>query len=161
MLRWHSASLAAALSLLLALVPSSKRITVTLDQAPAEISVGVPFKVGFTVHVVEGELPPTALAPLLVAENPASRDQVKVLARPDSAPGHYAATLILPAAGAWNWQIYPEGDMAEPPAVMSPLQVSDPAAGRLDPGLLAAGVGLLALAVALVTAGVRLLRRET
>ncbi len=160
MLRWPAASLAAALSLLLALAPSPKRISVTLDQTPAEISVGVPFKVGFTVHALDGELPETALAPLLVAESPASRGQVRVLAQPDSAPGHYQATLILPTAGAWNWQIYPEGDLAEPPAVMSPLQVRDPAGERPDLGLLAAGVGLLLLVVALLTAGARLLRRE-
>jgi hypothetical protein len=69
---------------------------------------------------------------------------VRASARPDRAPGHFAAVLILPAAGRWEWAIHPYGEARGTPVVMAPLEVgrAGPLASR-TPDLVLWGVLVL------------------
>ena len=159
MLRWLMMLLGASLLVLVGFAPYPAYV-VTLDSAPAEVRVGVPFEVGFSIQPAEGTAPASRLAPLVVVTNAATREQVKVEARPDSAPGHFAALLILPAAGRWQWEIYPEGPSGATPVVMSPLTVGDAGEGWLQSSLMLALLALLAAAVGVGVAAGRLARRQ-
>jgi hypothetical protein len=92
---------------------------VTLDQAVGEVQPGVPFSVAFTVISHSRAIP--GLAPAIRVTHEAG-EQVAVTARPEGAPGHYAAMLTLPTSGVWEWEIqpFPEGDARQ---VMSPITV--------------------------------------
>jgi hypothetical protein len=158
MSRWLMMLLGVSLLVLVGVAPYPAYV-VTLDRAPAEVRVGVPFEVGFSIQPAEGAAPASRLAPLVVATNTATREQVKVAARPDSAPGHFEALLILPAAGRWQWEIYPEGQDGETPVVMSPLTVGDAGEGWLQSSLTLALLALLAAAVGVGLAAGRLARR--
>ena len=158
MLRWLRRFVAAALvplilaPLALALPVQAADLRVTLDTLPGGASVGVPLKVGFSVLLEPDGQPATGLSPLIVARN-RTGSQVVVQARPASAQGHYAATLILPSAGSWNWEIYPSGSLDTTPVAFSPLEVSDPADAGLAPQLAlltAAILGTLGMAMLLV-----------
>ena len=66
MLRWLMITVGAALCLLVGFSPYPS-YEVTLDRAPGDLRVGVPFAVGFSIRATEdGELP-GALAPVVVA----------------------------------------------------------------------------------------------
>lgn len=152
MLRWLQLTLGAGLVLLMGFAPYPTYV-VTLDRAPGTVRVGVPFEVGFSIRAAEGNAPPSTLAPLVVATNAATREQIKVSARPDSAPGHYAALLILPAAGRWQWEIYPDGQAGATPVAMSPLVVGDAGEAWLQSWLTLALLALLGAVVGVLAAG--------
>lgn len=159
MSRWLMMTLGAAVFMLMGFAPFPT-YEVILDRAPADVRVGVPFEVGFSIHAAEGAAPAGRLAPLVVARNPATREQVKVAAQPVTAPGQYAALLILPAAGRWQWEIYPEGEGGATPVTMSPLVVADPGASWVESSLAAGVLALLAAVAALAVLVGRLLRRH-
>jgi len=159
MLRWLMMTVGAAVVVLMGFAPYPA-YEVVLDRAPTDVRVGVPFEVGFSIHAAEGAPPAGHLAPLVVARNPASREVVKVAAQPVTAPGQYAALLILPAAGRWQWEIYPEGESGATPVAMSPLVVGDPGANWVESSLAAGVLALLAAVTALAVMVGRLLRRH-
>lgn len=157
MLRWLSIGLGAAVCLLLSFAPYPA-YEVTLDRAPGEVRVGVPFEVGFSIRANAGASA-GLLAPVVVATNGATRETIKVGARPDSAPGHYAARLILPAAGRWQWEIYPEGEAGATPVAMNPLMVGGTVEGWVVSTLAPAFLALLAALLGVVVAAGRIVRR--
>ena len=159
MLRWLSIALGAAVCLLLAFAPYPT-YEVTLDRAPGEVRVGVPFEVGFSIRANEGTAAAGELAPVVVATNGATRETIKAGARPDSAPGHYEALLILPAAGRWQWEIYPEGEAGALPVAMNPLMVGDTVEGWVESSLALAFLALLAAVLGVVVAAGRLVGRR-
>ena len=158
MLRWLMMTLGAGLFLLVGFAPYPAYV-VTLDRAPGDLRVGVPFEVGFSIRPAEGSEPGGTLAPLVVATNATTREQIKVGARPDSEPGHYEALLILPAAGRWQWEIYPEGQTGATAVAMSPMMVGDAGEGWVQPSITLALLALLGAVVGVLAAG-RVVKRR-
>ena len=112
--RFGPGALLAVLALLAAVawprVALAGGVSVTLDRQPADVEAGKPFTVGFMVRSAhDGREPITGLAPAVIATNPATDERVAETAKADGDPGHYAATLTLPSAGEWRWQIQPFG----------------------------------------------------
>ena len=159
MLRWLMITVGAAVCLLVGFAPYPAYV-VTLDRAPADLRVGVPFEVGFSVRAAEGQPPAGNLAPLVVATNAATREQIKVTALPNSQPGHFEALLVLPAAGRWQWDIYPEGERGATPVTMSPLMVADAGEGWIESTLSVAMLAVLAAVLGVFVAAGRLVKRR-
>jgi hypothetical protein len=133
---------------------------VTLDRESAlagrsgrGIVAGESFTIGFTV-LQHGERPMEGLAPQITATHAASGETATFTATADGPAGHYAATLTLPRAGEWAWQIDAYGF----PAVMAPLAVLEPAPAA-NPARLPAALPLAALLAALAAAGLLLAQR--
>lgn len=100
---------------------------VVLDHASAslasgELPAGAPFTIGFTV-LQHGKHPVDGLTPRITLTQQAGGETVTVLAEAARGPGRYQAAILLPAAGAWTWQI----DAFGPPATLAPLRVVAPA----------------------------------
>jgi len=86
---------------------------ITLDALPASPQAGEALSVGFTV-LQHGRTPLAGLSPRIVATHAESGERVQVEAIDEGAVGHYAATLVLPSAGSWDWTIRAFGDVAQP-----------------------------------------------
>ena len=86
---------------------------VTLDELPTSVHAGEPLAVGFTVRQ-HGRTPLSGLDPTILATHVETGERVQVQATDDGAVGHYAATLMLPSAGAWDWSIRAFGDVPQP-----------------------------------------------
>lgn len=101
---------------------------VVLDSEDALVGVNsplaadTPVMIGFTV-LQHGQTPMNDLAPRIIATNQATGAIEQVVATAEGGPGHYVATLRLPEAGVWSWQI----DAFGPIATMAPLTVAAPA----------------------------------
>jgi hypothetical protein len=159
MLRWLTIVLGGALFVLVGFAPRPAYVVV-LDRAPGEVRVGVPFEVGFSIRASEDTEPAAGLAPVVVATNATTRGQIKVAARPNSVPGHFEALIILPQAGRWQWEIYPEGEAGATPVAMSPLMVGDATEGWLQATLTLALLALLGALVGVsVAAGMAVRKR--
>jgi hypothetical protein len=133
---------------------------VTLDRENAllgssgkGIVAGESFIIGFTV-LQHGERPMVGLTPRITATHAASGETAAFTATADGPAGHYAATLTLPRAGAWAWQIDAYGF----PAVMAPLAVLEPAPAA-SPARLPVALPVAALLAALTAAGLLLAQR--
>ena len=159
MLRLVMVIMGSALCLLVGFAPYPS-YEVILDRAPGDLRVGVPFEVGFSIQPAEGAQPAGTLAPVVVATNAATRERIKIGARPDSAPGHFEALLILPASGRWHWEIYPEGEQGATPISMSPLMVGDASEGWVESSLTVAGTALLAALLGAAAVVGRVVRRR-
>jgi hypothetical protein len=127
-----SCCLALAAILALAMPALAGGVVVSLDGTPADVQAGVPFEVGFTIFSAHDGSPQAGMDPILTATNPATGESLKVSARPQGAGGHYVASLTLPTAGEWQWEIQPYGNFMEdyPASVFTPIQVSAPAAAQ-------------------------------
>jgi hypothetical protein len=158
MLRWLLIVLGGASFVLVGFAPRPAYVVV-LDRAPGEVRVGVPFQVGFSIRASEGTEPPAGLAPLVVATNAATRGRIKVAARPNSMAGHFEALMILPEAGRWQWEIYPEGEAGATPVAMSPLVVGDASEGWLQSTLSLALLAVLGAVVGVSVAVARAVKR--
>ena len=99
---------------------------VTVDELPAQITAGQPFTIGFVVRQ-HGQTLRADLTPILRFDRIGARETFTALARPQGQAGHYAAAIMFPAAGEWNWQIDIEqaGMLTQP---MPALAVDAPAA---------------------------------
>lgn len=102
----------------------------TLDRTPTNIEAGEAFTIGFVVRQ-HGDKPMAGLTPRITALNAATGERVTAIAVAEGAVGHYVATLTLPSAGTWTWEIAAFGE----PARMSPLQVGAPGSARADAAL--------------------------
>jgi hypothetical protein len=134
---------------------------VVLDRESALIGVdrpveaGAPFTVGFTV-LQHGKTPVDGLTPKLTLMS-GSGGPLTVFAEAEGGPGHYVATITLPEAGTWTWQI----DAFGPIAAMAPITVAAPAPApaRVAPApALALWGALAALAIALLAVALLALR---
>jgi hypothetical protein len=108
---------------------------VTLDSTPADVQAEAPFQIGFTV-LQHGKTPMQGLEPVIrfwqnesaargvgltmvSLAKPSIDTLVTFTAQEAGEAGHYVATMTLPSAGVWQWEIAAFGE----PALMSPLQV--------------------------------------
>jgi hypothetical protein len=96
--------------------------TVELDAPPADVRPNQPFTIGFTV-LQHGVRPVPKLAPTIMLTRSGSDERVVVMAREAGQPGHYVASITLPSAGTWHWEIAAFGT----PVRMTPLIVAAPA----------------------------------
>jgi len=95
---------------------------VTLDALPMSVRVGAAVTIGFQVqqHGIhpmdfkDGEV-------LVVARLAEGTEALSVIAKATSQPGHYAAALVFPTEGLWQWEIRPGGF---PVATMPALTVA-------------------------------------
>ncbi|WP_420641192.1 c-type cytochrome [Candidatus Leptofilum sp.] len=80
--------------------------TLTLSELPEEVVAERPFTVEFLL-LQHGQTPVVGsdLFTEVRAVHSASGEQVAVKAEPMKRPGYYTATLVLPMAGAWQWEI--------------------------------------------------------
>ncbi len=104
-------------------------VVVTLDRVPTGVQPQVPFSVGFMVRQ-HGRTPNSGFPATIKARNTSTHELVMTTAKPEGKTGHFVATLTLPSAGQWEWEI----DVIGPAAVMSPLQVGAAPAPAVAPG---------------------------
>jgi mono/diheme cytochrome c family protein len=82
---------------------------VALDSWPSEVRAGEPLRLGFMVR--QHGITPVNMAweeplkPVLVADNPASGESIRVEARQQGPVGHFVVEAIFPSGGTWNWSI--------------------------------------------------------
>lgn len=106
----------------------------TFDRTPTNIEAGEAFTIGFVVRQ-HGDKPMAGLTPRITALDATTGERVTATAMAEGAAGHYVATLTLPSAGTWTWEIAAFGE----PARMSPLQVGAPGSARADAALVGRG----------------------
>ncbi|HYN87070.1 MAG TPA: hypothetical protein VER55_01000 [Ardenticatenaceae bacterium] len=153
-----------ALALLAALalpaVTLAGGLFVTLDTTPADVEPGEPFDVGFTVRSMHGDKEPMEnLDPAITLASMETGERLTFTATEQGEPGHYVATITLPAEGRWEWSIEPFGvNEPEGVQVMSPIQVGavDAASAPADaaPATQAATAGVASPAPWLALAGI-------
>jgi cytochrome c2 len=124
---------------------------ITLDELPGEVAANQPLEIGFMVRQ-HGVTPLEGRSPVITAQLAGSNKSVSVLAIEEGDVGHYAATLTLPQAGEWQWNIEAFGA----PQPMPALTVVDAAlvTTKSEPitsssnilSLLAGGIGLIGVA---------------
>lgn len=134
---------------------------VVLDEESALIGVdrpvgaGAPFTIGFTV-LQHGKTPVDGITPRITLTSGAG-ERVTVFAEAEGGPGHYIATITLPAAGVWEWEVEAFG----PIATMAPITVAAPApapAPAVPAAALALWGALATLAIGLLAAALLALR---
>jgi cytochrome c2 len=121
---------------------------ITLDELPGEVAANQPLEIGFMVRQ-HGVTPLEGQSPVITAKLAGSSEAVIVRASEEGEVGHYAATLTLPQAGEWLWNIEAFGA----PQPMPALTVVDSAwaATKSEPitsnsnflSLLTGGIGLI------------------
>jgi hypothetical protein len=111
------------------------------------MQAGVPVEIGFTV-LQHGDKPVAGLTPQITLTPENGGAPVAVSASAAGKPGHYVATIALPAPGSWRWEIEAFG----PPSVMAPIRVAA-APAPVAPTPAAMPVVLLVAAVALGVVG--------
>lgn len=123
---------------------------ITLDELPGEVEANQPLDIGFMIRQ-HGVTPLEGQSPVITAKFAGSNKSLSVLAIEEGEVGHYAATLTLPQAGEWQWNIAVFGALQPMPA----LTVVDAAlaANKSESitsnsnflSLLAAGIGLISV----------------
>ncbi len=124
---------------------------VTLDSLPNPIVAGEPFTIGFVVRQ-HGRTPMAELEPVIQLHQADAPETFVVLAEPEGAAGHYAATITFPGGGDWNWSInaFPEPQSMPRLTVLSAktMPVTGPATSGLPlmvglAGLIGAGAAFV------------------
>jgi cytochrome c2 len=103
---------------------------VTLNSLPTNVVAETPFAVGFAVrqhgqHLIGG------LTPQITAVHLETHETVTVQAEAEGQAGHYAATITLPSAGQWQWQInafgfdQPMPNLAVQPSIIVPTKAAN------------------------------------
>jgi cytochrome c2 len=141
--------------------------TITLDNWPAQITVGEPITIGFTVRQHgNDDSKMNGLDPTVTARHRASGETFIVHVKPSGSDGHYSVILDFPVAGAWSWSIQaftmdqpmPDLIVASPAASLkAPTNPVDVPAAPRTPWSLALVVGAVISAGAILL----LLRRRT
>ena len=155
--RWFSLLIAVLLTLPLATTVWAGGIVVSLEGAVPAAQAGTPFTVQFTIRSMHDSSLQEGFTPIVLATDTQTGETVRVEATELAERGHYAATLTLPSAGEWRWQITPMADYpSEFVLELTPLQVQPAGAAAAAPPTTVswlgtpATLGLLILAVALV-----------
>ena len=71
---------------------------------PPQPNAGEPFTFGFTV-LQHGVTPAGWESPTFLGINSATGERIEVKAVAEGADGHFVATVTLPTAGFWTWQV--------------------------------------------------------
>jgi hypothetical protein len=120
-------------------------VVITLDQLPAQIIAGQPYKLGMMARQ-HGHTPWNVPELQVQARQPESGQTINFLAKSDQKPGHYTVELVFPKSGRWEWGIqsglYPT--LQPMPALEVASNVSA-AAARPRPNITLGLVGSLAL----------------
>jgi hypothetical protein len=139
-------------------------LVLSLDELPDSIVAGEPVTFSYTARLVTGQgHVPYPSQEMITAVHAESKERVTVEAEPiNNEPGRFRATLIFPAAGAWQWQL---GSRPMPPLqVQEALAVQEPMSENLAPMSAAYAIspalGILGLSVAAVGL-IAWLRRRT
>jgi hypothetical protein len=91
--------------------------TITADKAnPPQPHAGQPFTFGFTV-LQHGVTPAGWVDPTFIGINVTTGARVQAAATPQGADGHFVATVTLPTAGNWTWQVEMTDLIVETPPV--------------------------------------------
>ena len=96
----------------------------SLSELPKEIVAERPFTLEFRV-LRHGRTPFTGIDSTITAVHTASGEQVTFTPEPNPKEGSYTATITLPKAGEWQWEITA---FMNTPYPMPPLTVSESAA---------------------------------
>ena len=103
----RSALSAVVLSLLLTPVAlAGGWATTTLDQPVVELQAGQSYEIGYTV-LQHGVTPVRDATPSIRARLASDLTYQVFPARAESKLGHYVATVSLPTAGDWTWEVDP------------------------------------------------------
>ena len=98
-------------------------VVVSLDGEIANPEAGTPFDVNFTILSAHDGSVQDSFFPTIKATHAETGEVVTTHAQA-TGEGHYTASLTLPAAGTWNWEILPDpGYPAELSAKLTPLTV--------------------------------------
>jgi cytochrome c2 len=108
--------LALALALFAVPVFAGGWAVITLDGLPGPATAGEPLEIGFMVRQ-HGQTPLDGLTPIITARLDGKGKPVTFVAEEDGEVGHYAATLILPTEGQWQWEIEAFGMPQSMPAL--------------------------------------------
>ena len=100
-----SAILAAVLTLFL-IIPALAGgwAVITLDAWPETVTAGTAVEVNLTVRQ-HGRTPMRGLEVTVRGYHPASQRSIQITAQELKQPGHYAASLVFPEAGTWEWSV--------------------------------------------------------
>lgn len=126
------AATAAALALLLTMaapVLAGGWAEIVADPATEPPVAGEPVELGFTV-LQHGKTPAPWETPTVHLRNAATGATLDVVATNDRSDGHFVATVTLPEAGYWTWQVTLKDLVTEQPFQALYVEV-----GRLDEAL--------------------------
>ncbi len=99
--------LAFLLAILLVATPAQAGgwAVITLSEFPTAVAAGEPVTVEFAVRQHGTHLTSSFGAPTVYARHPESGETLEVESAPMAPEGFYAAELLFPQAGAWEWGI--------------------------------------------------------
>lgn len=80
---------------------------VTVDELPQQLRAGESTTLGFTVRQ-HGVDPINLENVVLTAQQGKIGERLTFMAQQEGAKGHYVVEVLLPSAGAWNWEIQPD-----------------------------------------------------
>jgi len=131
---------------------------VTLDELPTDLVTGRPVEVGFVV-LQHGRTPVEGLTPIITARNLDTNETIRFEAIPSGDTGHYSATMILPSAGEWNWEIDAFSTVLMPSLQVIPAEMPAQNIASSGPATPPGWIAFLLIAVAVGVLGISLLRR--
>lgn len=129
----------------------------TLDEVPAPVA-GEPTQVGFTIR--QHGVTPVDVDDVALVVTSGDGTQTVFPAAGDGTVGHYVATIVVPAGGAYQWSVR-QGWFDEQPLGVLTVRANDGAAASADGrGLLAPALGVGAVALAALAAADAVRRRR-
>jgi hypothetical protein len=137
-------------------------VVVSLDTPLPQPNAGQAFSIEFTIRSAHDGSLQGGLTPFITATDAQTGEALTFEAGALQDTGRYAATIVLPTAGEWAWQIHPTVDYPhEMIAVMPPIQVQPAALPAPSPAALAPSLlWVAAMAVLLLALGVGLAARR-
>lgn len=114
----------------------------TLDAVPSP-SASEPFDVGFTI--LQHGTTPVDLEGVAINVELASGTTERFPAAQQGAPGHYVATVVLPADGDYTWSVQPGWFEEQPLGTLTVGAAAAAGGGGGAPGALAPALALLAV----------------
>jgi cytochrome c2 len=117
---------------------------IILDALPGQAQANQPLEIGFMIRQ-HGVTPLSGESPVIRAHLTGSTESIIVEAHEEGEAGHYAAALIFPQSGEWQWSIRAFTGTQPMPAltVVAVTKSEPPPSDSNTLPLLAGGVGLL------------------
>ncbi|MBK8904784.1 MAG: hypothetical protein IPM53_26630 [Anaerolineaceae bacterium] len=119
--------------------------TLTLTELPKEVVAERPFTIEFTMRQ-HGHAPVTGFDATVLAVHSASGEQLSFATEANPDEENYTATLVLPQAGEWQWEIETWGRVYP----MPPLMVNEAVAAANGEGVRGTAVGAAPVAWQLI-----------
>lgn len=105
--------------------------TIAADTSNGQPTEGEPTTLGFTV-LQHGVTPAGWEQPTLVATETATGERIEVTATPQGAEGHFVATVTIPRAGFWTWQVELRDLLVEATPLPLPVATADGTIPTMD-----------------------------